>query len=55
MFVDQIILVISVLAALAQGSPIEIGDEIVPEMYTPIPIISQQTDIGSPDGSFSYR
>lgn len=54
MWIDRISLIISILAALAQGTPIEISGDAAPEVYTPIPIISQ-TDTSSPDGSFSYR
>nr|AJF83751.1 cuticle protein [Sitodiplosis mosellana] len=53
MFIDRISLVISILSAFAQAIPIEISGEAVPEVNTPIPIISQ-TDTSSPDGSFSY-
>lgn len=52
--IDRISLVISLLAALSQGAPIEIGGEVLPEVITPIPILSQ-TEVNSPDGSFSYR
>lgn len=52
MFIHSIILVI--LVAITQGAPIEITDEIQPEIFTPIPILSQTED-NLPDGSFSYR
>lgn len=54
MLTNRISLVISILTALAKGTPIEIGGEILPEVDTPIPIISQ-TETSAPDGSFSYR
>lgn len=57
MIIDRIsfviLLVISLVAALTHGAPIE-SDDFNSEVNTPIPILSQ-TEINSPDGSFSYR
>lgn len=53
MMIDRISLVILIVAVLAYGAPIE-SEEFNSELNTPVPILSQ-TELNSPDGSFSYR
>lgn len=54
MIIDRISLMISLLVALAHGAPIDESNEFNSEIITPVPILSQ-TELNSPDGSFSYR